>query len=292
MYENILEVENLSKKYEKFELNHINISVPKGTIMGLIGENGAGKTTTIKLILNQVKRDCGEIQIFGKDNIRDQYDVKEDIGIVFAESTFYDELHPSQVGKIMSGLYRNWDNNKFKSYMESFELPEQKIKKYSTGMHMKLNIVIALSHSPKLLLLDEATSGLDPVVRGEVLQLLREFIQDEDNGVLFSSHITSDLEKVADYITYLHDGNIIFSEEKDVILEKYGILKCPKNVSPSIESSLITTKREGEYSDEYLINDKDKAIAKGLLSEEFIMDNANLEDIMTFHKSNSKVALI
>lgn len=227
--ENILEVKNLCKKYNGFELKNINIELPKGMIMGLIGENGAGKTTTIKAILNLISSDNGEIKIFGLDNKQNEKAIKEDIGAVLDDSFLSEYLNPKEINKIMKNIYKNWDEKLYFKYIEDFKLPKDKIsKEYSSGMKMKLKIAVALSHHPKLLILDEPTSGLDPVARNEILDIFQEFIQDEKKGIFVSSHITSDLEHIADYITFINNGEIVISKTRDELLEKYGIVKCSK----------------------------------------------------------------
>ena len=194
--ENILEIKNLSKKYDSFELKNINIELPKGTIMGFIGENGAGKTTTIKSILNIINKDSGQIKIFGLDNKETK--IKEDIGVVLDDSFLSEYLNPLGINKIMKNIYKNWDEKLYFKYLEDFKLSKEKIsKEYSNGMKMKLKIAVALSHHPKLLILDEPTSGLDPIARNEILDIFQEFIQDENKGIFVSSHITSDLEHIA-----------------------------------------------------------------------------------------------
>lgn len=209
--ENILEIKNLSKKYDSFELKNINIELPKGTIMGFIGENGAGKTTTIKSILNIINKDSGQIKIFGLDNKETK--IKEDIGVVLDDSFLSEYLNPLDINKIMKNIYKNWDEKLYFKYLEDFKLSKEKIsKEYSNGMKMKLKIAVALSHHPKLLILDEPTSGLDPIARNEILDIFQEFIQDENKGIFVSSHITSDLEHIADYITFINNGEIIFSK--------------------------------------------------------------------------------
>ena len=198
--ENILEIKNLCKKYNEFELKNININLPKGMIMGLIGENGAGKSTTIKAILNIINFDEGEIKLFGLDSKKSEKNLKEDIGVVLDDSFLSDYLTPKDINKIMKVIYINWDEKLYMNYIENFKLPKGKIiKEYSSGMKMKLKIAVALSHHPKLLILDEPTSGLDPVARNEILDIFQEFIQDEENSILVSSHITSDLEHISDY---------------------------------------------------------------------------------------------
>ena len=219
--ENILEIKDLSKKYDGFELKNINIKLPKGTIMGFIGENGAGKTTTIKLILNIIKKNEGEIKIFGLDNIKEEKRIKEDIGVVLDDSFLSEYLNPLDINKIMKNIYKNWDEELYFKYINEFKLPKDKIsKEYSTGMKMKLKIAVALSHHPKLLILDEPTSGLDPIARNEILDIFQDFIQDEEHGIFVSSHITSDLEHIADYVTFINEGEIVFTKTRDELLEK------------------------------------------------------------------------
>ena len=214
--ENNLEVKNLRKKYNGFELKDINLELPKGMIMGLIGENGAGKTTTIKSILNLIKIDKGEIKIFGLNIKENEKKIKEDIGVVLDDGFFSEYLNPADINKIMRKMYKNWDEKLYFKYLEDFKLPKNKIsKEFSSGMKMKLKIAVALSHHPKLLILDEPTSGLDPVARSEILDIFQDFIQNEDNSIFVSSHITSDLEHIADYITFINEGKIVLSKTRD-----------------------------------------------------------------------------
>ncbi len=224
-----LEVQDLTKRYDasEFSLDHLNFKVPYGSVMGLIGENGAGKTTTLKLILNLMRRDAGTIKLFGLDNIRDEGAIKQQIGVVFDENHFHELFSPADIAKILRSLYQKWDDNLFQQYLRRFQLPADKpIKTYSRGMKVKLSIASALAHHPKLLLLDEPTSGLDPVVRDEILSIFFDFIQDEEHTILISSHITGDLEKIADYVTFLHQGRLVFSGVKDDLLDSHGIVKC------------------------------------------------------------------
>ncbi len=206
---NALELSHITKDYGSFRLDDISFSLPGGAILGLIGENGAGKTTTIKCILNLIHRDAGEIRVLGQDNLAQERAIKEDLGVVLDESVFHDSLRPRDVDRIMARLYKGWDSALFARYCGKFSLPNEKtIKEFSKGMKMKLSIAAALAHRPRLLILDEATSGLDPVAREEILDEFLDFIQDEEHSVLLSSHITSDLEKCADYIVYLHRGEL------------------------------------------------------------------------------------
>lgn len=274
--ENVLEIKNLSKKYNQFTLSDVNLDLPKGCIMGFIGENGAGKSTTIKLILNLISRDSGSIRIMGMDNIRDEIGIKEDIGIVFDESNFPDDMKIKDIGKVMKNIYKKWDEKVFQFYMQKFSLPSDKImKEFSRGMKMKLSIAVALSHHAKLLILDEATSGLDPIVRDEILDVFLEFIQDEEHSVFISSHITSDLEKIADYITFIHKGKIIFSEAKDTLLSDYGILKCSNADFEYIDKKNVFGSRKNQFGVEALV-------LKNKLKGNYTVDRASIEDIMLF----------
>jgi len=274
--ENVLELKNVTKAYDGFTLRDINIILPKGCIMGFIGENGAGKSTTIKLILNLIHRDSGEIKVFGKESIANNLEIKEDIGVVFDESNFPDTMNAADVNVVMKNIYKKWDAPAFFSYLTRFSLPHKKsIKEYSRGMKMKLSIAAALSHHAKLLILDEATSGLDPVVRDEILDVFLEFIQDEEHSVFISSHITSDLEKAADYITLIHNGQILFSESKDELLDEYGVLKCSSADYESIDKEIVFGCRKNAFGVEALIKRK-------ALRGDYIVDSASIEDIMLF----------
>ncbi len=284
--DDILLIENLYKTYDDFSLKNINLKIPKGIIMGLVGENGAGKTTTIKLILNLIKRDSGSIKIFGLDNNQNEMEIKERIGVVLDESNFYIDLNPIDISKIMDNIYKNWDNNVFFGYLEQFNLPRQKcIKDLSKGMKMKLSIAVALSHKPDLLILDEPTSGLDPIIRNEILDIFLNFIQDEDKSILFSTHITSDLDKMADYITFIHKGELVFTEEKDRLINDYGIIKCGKDDFEKIDSNDIVGYRRNKFGHEILVNNKQLAKIK---YKDLTMDPVNLEDIMLFYIRGEK----
>jgi ABC-2 type transport system ATP-binding protein len=276
----ILKVENLSKNYVDFNLNNISFNLPKGSIMGLIGENGAGKTTTIKLILNLIRKNSGSIKIFDLDNITNEQKIKQDLGVVLDESYFHDNLKPKDIAIIMKNFYNKWDKKAFHHYLKKFKLPEDKIvKDYSKGMKMKLSIAVALSHNPKLLILDEPTGGLDPVVRNEILDIFLDFIQDEEKSILFSTHITYDLDKIADYITFIHDGSLVFSKSKDEILDNYGILKCNEKDFSKINKDNIINYRKSQFGYEVLIKNKQNVKDyKG-----YVIDSVNLEDVMLFY---------
>lgn len=284
--EYILKANNLRKKYNNFILKDINFNIPKGCIMGLIGENGAGKTTTIKLILNLIKKDGGSVEVFGLNNIENELEIKERIGVVLDESYFHGDLNPLGISLIMKNIYKNWDNNLFLEYLRRFKLPEDKtVKEFSKGMKMKLSISVAFSHHPQLLILDEPTSGLDPMVRNEVLEMFLEFIQDENKSILFSTHITSDLDKIADYITFIHKGEVEFSKRRDKLIDSYGIIKCGKKDFNEIEDTDIISYRQSQFGYEVLINDKKRAQVK---YKDLVLDSVNLEDIMLFYIGRGK----
>lgn len=224
MSENILEVKGLTKDYGDFVLDKLTFTVPKGVIMGLIGENGAGKSTTINCILNEISKTDGNIEIFGKDYLSEEIEIKDKIGVVFDENHFPDIFTPNEIGTYMSGIYSKWERNTYVNYLSKFELPaDKRVKDFSKGMKVKLAFAVALSHKAELLILDEATSGLDPIIRDDILDILIDFVQDENHSVLVSSHIISDLEKVADYITFIHKGKLVFTHSKDELVDNYGV---------------------------------------------------------------------
>ena len=284
--ENILEIKNLSKKYDGFELKNVNIELPKGMIMGFIGENGAGKTTTIKATLNIINRDSGEIKIFGLENKENERKIKEDIGVVLDDSFLSEYLNPSDINKIMKNIYKNWDEKLYFKYIENFKLPKEKIsKEYSSGMKMKLKIAVALAHHPKLLILDEPTSGLDPVARNEILDIFQEFIQDENKGIFVSSHITSDLERIADYITFINNGEIILTKTRDELLENYGIVKCSEEQFKKIDKKDYIKYKKNKYEYDVLIENKYEFKNNYDIS---VIDKPSLEDIMLIYIKGEK----
>lgn len=284
--ENNLEVKNLRKKYNGFELKDINLELPKGMIMGLIGENGAGKTTTIKSILNLIKIDKGEIKIFGLNIKENEKKIKEDIGVVLDDGFFSEYLNPADINKIMRKMYKNWDEKLYFKYLEDFKLPKNKIsKEFSSGMKMKLKIAVALSHHPKLLILDEPTSGLDPVARSEILDIFQDFIQNEDNSIFVSSHITSDLEHIADYITFINEGKIVLSKTRDELLEMYGIVKCSKSEFEKINKNDYVKFKVNRYEYDVLVEDKSKFKRKYDFK---IIDKPTLDDIMLIYIKGEK----
>lgn len=222
---NAIEFNHVNKSFGSFAIEDLNLTVPTGTICGLVGENGAGKSTSIKLLLNALRPDSGTIQVLGTDTCDPAYvAVKNDIGVVLDDAWFPETITAKQVGSIMADTYINWDSALYESYLTRFSLPrDKKFKDFSRGMRMKLSIAVALSHDPKLLVLDEATAGLDPIVRDEVVELFNEFTREETHSILISSHILSDLEKLCDYIAFIHEGRLLFCEEKDRLLEEYAI---------------------------------------------------------------------
>lgn len=260
---NALEIRNLTKTFKDFKLDNISLSLPSGCIMGLIGENGAGKSTLIKLILDSLHKDSGEITILGKDNTENITLTKEEVGVVPDVIGIPGFLTAKQIGNIMKHTFRSWDDDAYKSYLYKLSVPTDKeFKDFSQGTKMKLGITIAMSHNSRLLLLDEPTNGLDPVVRDEVVDMFSEFTRDEGHSVLISSHIVSDLEKICDYIAFLHKGKLMLCEEKDILLEKYAIVYCTKEQLGSIEQSSIISKKENPYGMEIIM--PRKAVPKGL----------------------------
>ena len=251
---NALEIKNLTKSYPGFMLDNLNLTLPSGCIMGLIGENGAGKSTTIKLILDMIHKDSGSITILGKDNTDSIELTKEDIGVVMDEVGIPECLTVKQVGNVMKHTFRNWDDAEYARLAQKLALPDKKqFKEFSRGMKMKLGIAIALSHDAKLLILDEATAGLDPVVRDDVVDMLSDFTRDENHSILISSHIVSDLEKLCDYVAFLHNGKLLLCEEKDQLLSEYGLIYCTAEELQSIPSCAIKYKKENPYGVELMV---------------------------------------
>ncbi len=275
-----LEVSHLTKNYRDFSLNDVSFSLPTGCIMGFIGENGAGKTTTIRSILGMIQKKEGTINILGASQNECLPKINEHLGIVLNECTFPETLTTSDVSTIMKHIYKTWNNTSFSNYMDRFALPKKKkIKDFSTGMKTKLSIAAALSHDSRLLILDEATSGLDPIAREEILDVFLEFIQDENHSVFMSSHIVSDLEKICDYITFLHKGKILFSESKDVLLDSYGIYKCSKEEFDKLDASCVKAIRENKFGIEALVS-YNQVKRQMSASSSSCMDRASIEEIM------------
>ena len=281
MADHVLEIRELSKDYGDFVLDKVSFTLPRGAIMGLIGENGAGKSTTINCILNETRKSGGQVLLFGRDHIADEIAIKDKLGVVFDENHFPDIFTPEEIGRFMSGIYSGWDWRLYRQYLEKFELPgNKKIRDFSKGMKVKLAFAVALSHNAELLILDEATSGLDPIIRDDVLDMLIDFVQDESHSVLVSSHITSDLEKVADYITFLHRGKLIFSHEKDELIDNFGIVSCKAAVFDAMDKSQIIAYRREDYQYKVLVRDR-RAVAKR--NPDAIVGPATIEEIMLFY---------
>ena len=272
-----LAVEGLTKAYPRFTLDKVSLTLEQGRIMGLIGKNGAGKSTTIRLIMDALERDGGTVSVLGVDNKSPAFmDVKQDVGVVLDETCVPEVINARQLGKIMAGTYKNWDQAAYEGWIERFRLPaDKKVKDYSRGMTMKLGIAAALSHRARLLLLDEATGGLDPMVREELLEVFADFAAQDGHGVLLSSHIVSDLERICDYIAFLHKGKLVLCEEKDVLLDKYAVLKCTKEQLANIPQEAVHGKRVGTYGVEALVE-------RELVPNGLVLDRATLEDIILY----------
>ena len=282
----ILEVKNLTKHYNTFSLKDVNLSVPKGSIVGFIGENGAGKTTTIKAIIGAIQKDQGEVLIFDKPFNYQEKEIKQQMALVMEGSFFHDELTPKQIAKVLRGLYRKWNDSTFEGYLKRFKVPfDKKVKEFSKGMRMKLSLSIALSYDVKLLILDEPTSGLDPVVRSEILTIFQEFIEDEERSILMSTHITTDLEKIADYITFIHEGEIVWSKSKDELIYEYGVLKCRLEDFKRIDPSEIVGFRKNQFNVEALVANKQLIKNK---YPDLLVDPATIEEIMLYYVGGEK----
>ncbi len=276
---NAIEIRNLTKKYDsKFQLGEINLNIPSGTIIGLIGENGAGKTTLIKSILNILKIDKGSIKIFDKDYQKEERNIKEEIGVVLDDMFLPENLFVKDINSIMKHVYKHWDEEQYFNYLQEFDINKNKqIKALSKGMRKKLEIATALSHHPKLLILDEPTSGLDPIIRSEVLDIFLKFISDEDHTILLSTHITSDLEHIADKIIFIDHGQIILEDSRDEIMDNYGILKCSLEYFNEIDKEDIIAYKKNRYDYTLLVKDLDKIRKK---YDQCILDKITLEDLM------------
>ena len=285
---NVIELKNVTKDYGDFKLDDVSFSVPEGTICGFIGQNGAGKTTTIKAILDVICVDMGEITVFGQDIKKDSAGLREDIGVVFDEMGFHEFLTGKDINIMMKNIYKNWDEAVFFDYLKRFSLPSKKpCGDFSRGMRMKLQIAVALSHNARLLIMDEPTSGLDPIVRNEMLQIFREFVVEEDHTILLSSHITGDLEKLADEVVFINGGRVVLSGNKDEIIEKHGLLKCKKEQLKDISDSFVVFSEVETFGVTVLVNDR-KTCEK--LYPEMVIEPATLEAIMLFYvnRQNSR----
>lgn len=281
-----IKVKNLNKKYEGFELKNISFEIPEGSIVGLIGENGAGKTTTIKSILNIINSE-GEIQVLGKDIKQNEKEIKSKLGVVLDDSFLSEYLTPKKLNSIMKDFYNTWDKKLFEKYIKIFKLPENKmIKDFSSGMKMKLKIATAISHKPQILILDEPTSGLDPIVRNEILDIFRQFIaEDETRSILVSTHITTDLEHISDYIMFIKNGEITLNLPTSEILENYGIVKCDEKDFSKISKEDYEYYRKEKYQYEVLVKNKKMIKSKYGIST---IDKASIEDIMLFYIKGEK----
>ncbi len=277
----VLEVENLTKEYKGFTLNDLTFKLPEGYIMGLIGPNGAGKTTIIKLLMNLIIRRQGKISIFGSDILDNEVEIKSRIGFVYDNPNYYDHLNLKQLKKIISPFYLSWDDTRFNDLISKFDLPMNKpVRKFSRGMVMKSAIAFALSHDADLIIMDEPTSGLDPIFRRELLEMLSDIMQNEKKSILFSTHITSDLERIADYITYVDNGELIFSRSKDEILENYGIIKGGNDLLNDENRKMFSGIRKSDYGFEAL--SENVAEIRRNFRDKVVIDKASLEDIMYF----------
>lgn len=276
-----LNIKNVTKKYNRFTLDNISFSVPQGAIMGLIGENGAGKSTLIKAILDLINKDGGEVDIYGKKHDRNAKEIREDVGVVFDTLHYNENLNPNDISKINKYTYKNWDEKAFRNYLEVFKLNERsKIKIMSKGMKMKLGIAIALSHKAKLLILDEPTAGLDPVARDELLDIFLDFMQDETHSILISSHITTDLEKIADYITFIHEGRVLLSKPKDELLYDYRIVKCGESDFAELKQEEGAVWRKHDYQYEVLLPTGKKLESKYSSCE---LERPTIDEIMLMY---------
>ena len=279
-----LTISGLTKTYPDFVLDHVSFTVPSGSIVGLIGENGAGKSTTIHAALGLIQKEAGHTAILGKEEL--DAETREQIGVVFDGSNYPEILSPKKISRVMKHIYRSWDEPAYLRLLKQFSLPPDKpIRQFSKGMKMKLAITAALSHHSKLLILDEATSGLDPVIRDDILDMLLDFVQDEEHSILISSHITSDLEKIADYIVFIHEGKVVFSKPKDELTEQYGIIKCGAAQFDAIEKSDIIVSRKMDYEWQVLISDRDKMQKK---YRDALIVPATIDEIMLLYIKGEK----
>lgn len=280
-YENAIEINKITKNYDGFSLGELSFNVPKGTVMGFVGQNGAGKSTTIKSILNIIKPDSGSIKVLGYDSVKDERKYKEDVAVVFDSLPFHENLTARMVNSILKSIYKEWNEEQYLGYLKRFNLPEKKkIGDFSKGMKMKFQIATALSHNAKLLIMDEATSGLDPVVRSEMLDVFMEYMQDPEHTILMSSHITSDLEKIADCVTFIHGGKLILTGYRDEILENHGIIKCEKEYVKEIDDQDIVSVRLSDFGASVMIKNKTACQSK---YSGAVMDEASLDDILLFY---------
>lgn len=287
-YSNAIEVHNLDKSYKGFSLSDVSFNVPAGCITGFIGQNGAGKSTTIKAILNMISRDGGSIKVFGADNICEELHIKENIGVVFDDIGFHEKLKPKHINVIMRNIYKEWDDGTFFKYLERFNIPcNKKVGELSRGMKMKLQIATALAHNARLLIMDEPTGGLDPIVRNEILDIFMDFIQDSSHTVFLSSHIITDIERIADYVVFINKGKILLSEEKDRIADRHGIIRCAEKQLEKLDKADIISMRKSSFGVELLVGDYEQCRVK---YSNLLCEKTSLEEIMLFYVNNSQHA--
>ena len=281
---NAIELSLINKSFGDFAIRDLNLTVPSGTICGLVGENGAGKSTTIRLLMGALRPDSGTASVLGVDVSSSEFrEVKEDVGVVLDEAYFPESLNAVQVGRILAATYRRWDQKLYDGYLKRFDLPPKKqFKDYSRGMRMKLAIAAALSHQPRLLVLDEATAGLDPIVRDEVLDIFNEFTREEDHSILISSHILSDLEKLCDYIAFIHKGDLLFCEEKDQLLEEYGIFEDSRENLDCLLPEAIVAREENRYGGVRAL------VKRNLAPAGFQLEKPTVEDVVLFLVKGAK----
>ena len=281
---NAIELSHVTKHFPGFTLQDLSLTVPSGTICGLVGENGAGKSTTIRLLMGSLRPDSGTCTVLGADSAAPEFlSLKEDIGVVLDEAYFPESLNALQVGGVMAKTYRRWDGKQYQNYLTRFGLPEKKpFKDFSRGMKMKLAIAVALSHSPRLLVLDEATAGLDPIVRDEVLEIFNEFTREEDHSILISSHILSDLEKLCDYIAFLHQGRLLFCDEKDRLLEEYGIFVGTADQVNSLQDGAVVARENSSFGGVRCL------VKRALVPAGWALERPTVEDIVLFLVKGAK----
>lgn len=288
--QNILEIRGMCKKYADFSLENISFAVPKGTIVGMAGENGSGKSTIIKCALNIDFMDSGEVEILGKNSFSLKNKDREQIGVIFEQTNFPVTMTPRKIGKMLSKIYRQWDGTAYEMYLEKMKLPaDKKLMEFSRGMCQKHAIISALSHRTKLLVLDEATSGLDPVIRDEIYDLFLDFVQDEDHGILVTSHITKDLERVADYIICIHEGEVLLNTQKDKLLKNYGILKCGRSAFEALAEEDIMLYYERDYEWDVLVENREMAMRK---YPQLIVDTVSIDELLLMYARGHKNARV
>lgn len=280
-----IKVQGLTKHYKDFTLDNVSFQVPAGSIVGFIGENGAGKSTTIKAILDLIQKDAGSIELLGQENGARNREIKEQISVIFDECYFPDGLMVENVNQMMKQTYRHWEPETFFHYCKEFGLPGKKeVKEFSRGMKVKLSIAVALSHKAKLIILDDACGSLDPIVRNEILDIFMDFIQEEEHTVFLSSHITSDIEKICDYILLIHKGRILFFENKDALLYDYGIVKCTEEQYKELDPAWIVGVQKNRFEVEVLVNNRQAL--KGQ-PHDYVVDQASIEDILLYVVKNN-----